>query len=155
MKMNVIYDVSDKPTRFRCKSLTFMPYCSFAIIGLSEIKVNSLRRHVNGRGTMSARKMNISVINMAKTCRRSKSKHVGSICAYFIDTARYSSNEPLRLALNDRPRSVARVGTEDLRGCSRASCLVVGCGLFTSGVRDVAGLAEGFESRGNTLWVRN
>jgi hypothetical protein len=37
------------------------------MIGLSEMKVNSLRRHVNGRGTMSARKMTISDINIAKT----------------------------------------------------------------------------------------
>jgi hypothetical protein len=45
-----------------------MPYCNFATIGLSEMKVKSLRRQVNGRGTMRARKMNISVTNRRKTC---------------------------------------------------------------------------------------
>jgi hypothetical protein len=47
-----------------------MPYCSFAIIGLSEMKVKSLRRHVNGRGTMRARKINISVTNKRKTWKK-------------------------------------------------------------------------------------
>jgi hypothetical protein len=56
-----------------------MPYCSFAMMGLSEMKVKSLRRHVNGRGTMRARKMSISVTRRRKTCAKSKSKHVGSI----------------------------------------------------------------------------
>lgn len=56
-----------------------MPYCSFAIMGLSEMNVNSLRRHVNGSGTIRARKMNISVINIANTWKRRKSKHVGNI----------------------------------------------------------------------------
>lgn len=59
-----------------------MPYCNFAIIGLSEMKLKSLRRHVNGRGTIKARKMSISVTRRRKTCEKSKSKHVGNI----IDT---------------------------------------------------------------------
>jgi hypothetical protein len=46
---------------------TFMPYCSLATIGLSEMKVKSLRRHVNGSGTMRAQKMSISVTNRRKT----------------------------------------------------------------------------------------
>jgi hypothetical protein len=46
---------------------TFMPYCSFAIIGLSEIKVKSLRRHVKGSGTIRAQKMSISVTRRRKT----------------------------------------------------------------------------------------
>jgi hypothetical protein len=44
-----------------------MPYCNFAIIGLSEMKVKSLRRHVNGRGTIRAQKMSISVTRRRKT----------------------------------------------------------------------------------------
>jgi hypothetical protein len=36
-------------------------------MGLSEMKVKSLRRQVKGRGTMRARKMNISVTNRRKT----------------------------------------------------------------------------------------
>lgn len=54
-----------------------MPYCSFAIIGLSEIKVKSLRRHVNGSGTIRAQKMSISVTKRRKTCRKSTSKQSG------------------------------------------------------------------------------
>jgi hypothetical protein len=38
-----------------------------ATIGLSEMKVKSLRRHVNGSGTMRAQKMSISVTNRRKT----------------------------------------------------------------------------------------
>ena len=47
--------------------LTFMPYWSFAMIGLSEIKVKSLRRQVKGSGTMRAQKMSISVTRRRKT----------------------------------------------------------------------------------------
>jgi hypothetical protein len=43
------------------------------------MKVNSLRRHVNGSGTIRARKMTISVTRSRKTCRKSKSKHVCGI----------------------------------------------------------------------------
>jgi hypothetical protein len=54
--------------RIRMKmNVIFMPYCSFAIIGLSEMKVKSLRRHVKGRGTMRAQKMSISVTRRRKT----------------------------------------------------------------------------------------
>jgi hypothetical protein len=51
-----------------------MPYCNFAIIGLSEMKVKSLRRHVNGRGTIRAQKMSISVTRRRKTWRIKVSK---------------------------------------------------------------------------------
>jgi hypothetical protein len=34
------------------------------------MKVKSLRRHVNGRGTMRARKINISVTNKRKTWKK-------------------------------------------------------------------------------------
>ena len=56
-----------------------MPYCSLATIGLSEMKVKSLRRHVKGSGTMRAQKMSISVTRRRKTWKKSKSKHVGHI----------------------------------------------------------------------------
>ncbi len=56
--------------------LAFMPYWSLATIGLSEIKVKSLRRQVNGNGTMSAQKMSISVTRRRKTCKKSEGKHV-------------------------------------------------------------------------------
>lgn len=54
--------------------LTFNPYCNFAIIGLSEMKVKSLRRHVNGRGTIKAIKMTISATNKRKTWTQNKNK---------------------------------------------------------------------------------
>lgn len=49
------------------------------MIGLSEMKVKSLRRQVNGSGTMRAQKMSISVTKRRKTWKKSKSKHVGHI----------------------------------------------------------------------------
>lgn len=56
-----------------------MPYCSLATIGLSEMNVKSLRRHVNGRGTMRAQKMSISVTRRRKTWKKNRSKHVGHV----------------------------------------------------------------------------
>ena len=44
-----------------------MPYCNFAIIGLSEMKVKSLRRQVKGSGTIRARKIIISVTKRRNT----------------------------------------------------------------------------------------
>jgi hypothetical protein len=44
-----------------------MPYWSFAINGLSEMKVNNFRRQVNGRGTMRDMKMSISRTKSPKT----------------------------------------------------------------------------------------
>ena len=112
---------------------TFMPYCSFAIMGLSEMKVNSLRRHVNGRGTISARKMTISAINIAKTWRRSNSKQVGNILG--LELMQQSLNLMRHQDLHIRLHlTSARIGREDLQGYSRASCLLAGYGLFTSGV---------------------
>lgn len=49
------------------RSRTFMPYCNLATIGLSEMNVKSLRRQVNGSGTMRAQKMSISVTKRRKT----------------------------------------------------------------------------------------
>ncbi|KAF1345637.1 FMN-linked oxidoreductase [Lizonia empirigonia] len=49
-----------------------MPYWSFAMIGLSEMNVKSLRRQVNGSGTMRAQKMSISVTKRRKTWKKSK-----------------------------------------------------------------------------------
>jgi hypothetical protein len=46
---------------------TFRPYWSFAIIGLSEMKANSLRLTVKGRGMMRARKTAISNTRRRKT----------------------------------------------------------------------------------------
>lgn len=40
------------------------------------MKVNNLRRHVNGRGTINAMKMAISVTNRRKTWKKNRSKHV-------------------------------------------------------------------------------
>lgn len=51
---------------------TFMPYWSLAITGLSEMNVKSLRRQVNGSGTMRAQKMSISVTKRRKTWKRTK-----------------------------------------------------------------------------------
>lgn len=49
---------------------TFSPYCSFAMRGFSEMKVNSLRRQVNGRGMMSDMKITISATRSMKTCEQ-------------------------------------------------------------------------------------
>jgi hypothetical protein len=67
MKMKVIYYGQIRLLPRYDASRTFMPYCNFAIIGLSEMNVKSLRRHVNGRGTMRAQKMSISVTRRRKT----------------------------------------------------------------------------------------
>jgi hypothetical protein len=48
-------------------------------MGLSDMKVKSLRRHVNGRGTIRAQKIAISVTKRRKTWKTSKSKHVGNM----------------------------------------------------------------------------
>lgn len=48
-------------------------------MGLSEMNVKSLRRQVNGSGTMRAQKMSISVTKRRKTWKKNKSKHVGDI----------------------------------------------------------------------------
>jgi hypothetical protein len=49
------------------RRLAFMPYCSFAMKGLSEIKVNSFLRQVNGIGMINAMKTIISNIRRRKT----------------------------------------------------------------------------------------
>ena len=59
-----------------------MPYWSLAIKGFSEMNVNSLRRQVNGRGTIRAIKMTIS-----KTRRKNTwdaGQHTGSIFRYSL-----------------------------------------------------------------------
>jgi hypothetical protein len=68
MKMKVIYNVSDMlGQRLKRFSFTFRPYWSLAIMGLSEMKANSLRLMVKGRGTMRARKTAISKTRRRKT----------------------------------------------------------------------------------------
>jgi hypothetical protein len=67
---------------------TFMPYCNFATIGLSEMKVKSLRRQVNGSGTIRARKMSISVTKRRKTWRHNNSKHRGHISASVVGSSK-------------------------------------------------------------------
>ena len=47
--------------------LTFIPYCSFAIMGLSDMKVKSFRFIVYGKGTMSSPKTDISNTKRANT----------------------------------------------------------------------------------------
>ena len=51
---------------------TFIPYCNFATIGLSEMKVKSFRLHVNGSGTMSIMKMVISATSRRNTYDKDK-----------------------------------------------------------------------------------
>ena len=46
---------------------TFMPYCNFATIGLSEMNVNSFRFSVKGSGMMRPMKMTISATRRRKT----------------------------------------------------------------------------------------
>jgi len=82
---------------------------------------------------MSARKMNISAINIAKTWRRSKSKHVGNILNLDLMRQSLAPMRDLDLHRGLLLTSI-RIGREDLQGCSRVSCLLAGCGLFTSGV---------------------
>lgn len=57
----------------RDNRLTFIPYCNFATTGLSDIKVKSRTRQVNGSGTMSAMKITISVTSIKNTCGRNQS----------------------------------------------------------------------------------
>ena len=47
---------------------TFKPYCNLAIIGLSDMKVKSLRFMENGMGMMRDTKTAISNTRRAKTC---------------------------------------------------------------------------------------
>ena len=47
----------------------FRPYCIFAMIGFSEMKVNSFLRTAKGRGTMRSMKMLISATRSMKTCK--------------------------------------------------------------------------------------
>ena len=49
------------------RSGTFMPYWNLATMGLSEMKLKSLRRQVNGSGRMRPRKRTISEHRTAKT----------------------------------------------------------------------------------------
>ena len=48
-------------------------------MGLSEMNMNSLRRHVNGSGTIRARKLAISATKRRNTWKKSKSKQMGNI----------------------------------------------------------------------------
>jgi hypothetical protein len=68
MNMKVIcWEISKCCYRQQLLCRTFIPYWSFATIGLSEMNVKSLRRQVNGRGTIRAQKMSISVTRRRKT----------------------------------------------------------------------------------------
>jgi hypothetical protein len=82
--MKVIYTMVRYPSSLllNLAFLTFIPYCSFAIIGLSDTKVKSLRLQVNGRGTIRAMNITISVTRRTNTCKRSKSKHVDNMTQY-------------------------------------------------------------------------
>ena len=57
-------DIGDLYTR---ECITFIPYCIFAMIGLSARKVKSLRFIVNGMGTMRPMKTTISKTRRKKT----------------------------------------------------------------------------------------
>jgi hypothetical protein len=70
-----------------------MPYCNFATIGLSEMKVKSLRRHVNGSGTMRAQKMSISVTKRRKTWKQNRSKHGGHIAGMLVGSKGHTSSD--------------------------------------------------------------
>ena len=68
MKMNVICFYQSLTLFLQAVIfLTFMPYCNFAIMGFSEMKVKSLRFQVNGRGTMSNMKIVISTTSRTNT----------------------------------------------------------------------------------------
>jgi len=47
-----------------------MPYCNFAMRGLSDMMVNSFLRKVNGIGMINAMKTTISNISRRKTWQR-------------------------------------------------------------------------------------
>lgn len=47
---------------------TFIPYCSLATMGLSDMKVKSFRLTVKGRGTIRPTKIAISVTRRTNTC---------------------------------------------------------------------------------------
>jgi hypothetical protein len=47
---------------------TFMPYCTFATRGFSEMNVNKLRFMLKGRGMMRDMKTSISKTRRANTC---------------------------------------------------------------------------------------
>ena len=64
--MSLSTTISEKK-RTWTELLTFMPYCNFAMIGLSDMKVNNLRRHVKGNGMINAMKMTISVTRRRNT----------------------------------------------------------------------------------------
>jgi hypothetical protein len=69
--LSIVSGVSCPATSGICSfpgiSVTFNPYCSFAIIGLSARNVKSLRFMVNGIGTMRAKKITISRTSRRKT----------------------------------------------------------------------------------------
>lgn len=64
------------------------------MMGLSEMNMKSLRRHVNGRGTIRARKMTISATKRRNTCKKSTSKHVGNIIRIRVSEARREDRGP-------------------------------------------------------------
>lgn len=68
MKIKVIYKIQSGLNWKRVFSVrTFKPYCSFATMGLSEMKVNSFRLTVKGRGRIRPMKSPISATRRTKT----------------------------------------------------------------------------------------
>ena len=61
-----------------CKLRTLIQYCNFAIAGLSEMKVRSLRFQVKGIGTMSDMKTTISKTRSTNTYREHSSQQTES-----------------------------------------------------------------------------
>ena len=53
---------------------TFIPYCNFATIGLSDMKLKNLRLILYGNGAMMMQKRNISTTRRTKTWRESVSR---------------------------------------------------------------------------------
>lgn len=61
------------------ENYTFIPYCNFATMGLSDMKVKSFLLQVNGKGTMSSMKMVISATSRRNTYAR---RSVSMICSH-------------------------------------------------------------------------
>ena len=83
--------------------------------------MKSLRRHVNGRGTIRARKMTISVTKRRNTWKRSKSKHEGKIVGNFLKCKDKPACHPLEYTIGSVcdafPNRNGEMG-RDLQDCS-------------------------------------
>jgi hypothetical protein len=134
MKMKVIWGLCEQASIALSTCHTFIPYCSFAIIGLSDMKVNNLRRHVNGRGTISAMKMIISATKRKKTCRQNKSKQVGNIlacdeCGRLGCNGEGHNGQPMATAVSQKALGIHGI---NIRDCNRGSWLLRGSMITTS-----------------------